>query len=255
MHSVTDLRRLAVGLALVLIVAAPVPARQAPPGSAPFTHEEITAAVAEVRRDPNLGGQTTMKMLRWRESSQRRQMDMGWLSWIAGFFRLITQSSRYLVWAAAAVLAAWLAVYIARAARNRLTAPAEEAFVPPTHVRDLDIRPQSLPANIGRAARGLWDRGEHRAALSLLYRGLLSRLTHVHRVPISDASTEGDCLSLLTGRVPPATGEYSARLVGAWQGFVYGGAATPAETMHDLCDEFGGALDRRAAMPAGEGAE
>lgn len=255
MRSVTDVRRLAGGLVLVLVAAAPLSARQEPPASARFSEQEITAAVAAVRRDPNLGGETTMKMLRWRENRQRTPMDMGWLSWIAGFFRLITQSSRYLVWAAAAVLAAWLGVYLTRAFRNRLAAPAEEPFVPPTHVRDLDIRPQSLPANIGRAARGLWDRGDHRAALSLLYRGLLSRLTHVHRVPISDASTEGDCLSLLTGRVPAATGEYSARLVGAWQGFVYGGAATPAGTMHALCDEFAGALDRRAAMPAGDGAE
>lgn len=255
MRSVTDMRRLAVGLALVLLVAAPTSARQEPGAGAPFTHEEITAAVAAVKRDPNLGGETTMKMLRWRETPQEKPMSLGWLSWLGGFFSLLGQSSRYLVWAAAAVLAAWLAVYLTRAARTRRAAPAAEAFVPPTHVRDLDIRPESLPANIGRAARGLWDRGEHRAALSLLYRGLLSRLTHVHRVPISDASTEGDCLSLLSGRVPAATGEYSARLVGAWQGCVYGGAATPADTMHALCDEFAGALDRRVATAARDGAE
>ena len=72
----------------------------------------------------------------------------------------------------------------------------DDAFVAPTHVRDLDIRPESLPDDIGAAARALWDRGEHRAALALLYRGLLSRLAHVHRLPIRDSSTEGDCLAL-----------------------------------------------------------
>jgi hypothetical protein len=116
-------------------------------------------------------------------------------------------------------------------------------------VRNLDIRPESLPTNIGAAARALWDRGDHRGALSLLYRGLLSRLTHVHRVPIVDSSTEGDCLILLSGRVPAGTGEYAARLVDAWRTTVYGGieAATPA--VHALCDGFRGALDRAGERP------
>ena len=148
-------------------------------------------------------------------------------------------------------LAAWLGVYLTRAIRERQAAPAADQFVPPTHVRDLDIRPESLPANIGAAARKLWDRGDHRAALSLLYRGLLSRLTHVHRMPIQDSSTEGDCLALLAGRVTPKTGDYSARLVGAWQGFVYGGTEAPATEIHALCEEFAAALDRAMARPDG----
>ncbi len=48
----------------------------------------------------------------------------------------------------------------------------------PSHVRELDIRPESLPDDIGAAVRALWLAGERRAALSLLYRGTLSRLVH-----------------------------------------------------------------------------
>jgi hypothetical protein len=101
-----------------------------------------------------------------------------------------------------------------------------------------------LPSNIGAAARALWQRGDRRGALSLLYRGLLSRLTHVHRVPIVDSSTEGDCLVLLSGRVPPPTVEYATQLVDAWRSFVYGGAETPEPAVYALCDGFAGALDR-----------
>ena len=125
--------------------------------------------------------------------------------------------------------------------------------MPPTHVRNLDIRPESLPPNVGAAAKKLWERGDHRAALSLLYRGLLSRLTHVHRVPILDSSTEGDCLSLLPGRVAPKTGDYATRLVDAWRGFVYGGAEAETPAVHALCDGFSAALDRAAARTVGEG--
>lgn len=246
--------QLVAGLLLVVLLAAtPAAAQEAAP-AAPITQAEITAAVEAVKRDPNLGGERTMKMLQWRQTQQPSKRDLGWLSWIAGFFGWFMQSARYLMWAAIVFLAAWLAIYLLRAFRLR-QADAPDAFVPPTHVRNLDIRPESLPANIGAAARALWDRGEHRAALSLLYRGLLSRLTHVHRVPIRDSSTEGDCLLLLAGRVPPKTGEYSERLVDAWRGFVYGGTEAPAPAIHALCDNFAGALDRAMPRPIEGGAE
>jgi hypothetical protein len=190
-------------------------------------------------------------MLRWRQPEQpRASMNVGWLKWIAGLVGWVMESARYLMWAAIVLLVAWIGVYLTRAVRGRQPAAATDAFVPPTHVRNLDIRPESLPANIGRAARELWDKGEHRAALSLLYRGLLSRLTHVHRVPIRDSSTEGDCLVLLSGIVPQKTGDYSARLVGAWQGVVYGGSEAAADAVYSLCDDFAGALDRAMTRPA-----
>ena len=241
-------------LVLVLLTTSPAGAQEPRP-TTPISQEEITAAVAAVKRDPNLGSERTMKMLRWRQAGQSSKMDLSWLSWIAGFFSWTMESARYLMWAAIVFLVAWLGVHLTRMLRHWRAAPATDAFVLPTHVRDLDIRPESLPANIGTAARALWDRGEHRAALSLLYRGLLSRLTHVHRVPIQSSTTEGDCLSLLPGRVPPKTGEYSTRLVDAWRAFVYGGTDTPAPVIHALCDGFAGALDRAAAAPIEGGTE
>ena len=231
-------------------------ATQDQPGVGPFTNEEIAGAVAFVKSDPNLGSERKMNMLRWNETGTRSRKQPGWMSWVGGFFSWTMQSARYLMWAALVFLAAWLAVYLTRAYQNREAgAGATDAFVPPTHVRNLDIRPESLPPNIGKAARALWDRGDHRAALSLLYRGLLSRLTHVHKVPIKDSTTEGDCLLLLPGRVPSTTSEYSARLVDAWGGFVYGGSEAPATAIHELCDGFAAALDRAMPKPIQGGAE
>lgn len=241
-------------LVLVLLTMCPAVAQE-PRQTTPISQEEIAAAVAAVKADPNLGSERTIKMLRWRQRGQASETDLSWLSWIADLFNWFMESARYLMWTAIACLAAWLGVHLTRVLQRWRAAPATEAFALPTHVRDLDIRPESLPANIGAEARALWDRGEHRAALSLLYRGLLSRLTHVHRVPIRSSSTEGDCLSLLAGRVPPTTGEYSTRLVDAWRAFVYGGNEAAAPVIHALCDGFAGALDRAAAAPIEGGTE
>ena len=122
----------------------------------------------------------------------------------------------------------------------------EAAFVAPTHVQDLDIRPESLPPDIGGAARRLWDRGEHRGALALLYRGLLSRLAHVHRLPVRDSSTEGDCLAL-SARMEAAGRDYAARLIVLWQAAVYGHLDVDTTAVHALCDGFAPALDAPAA--------
>ena len=236
-------------IAIALTLATSNVVARAQSDSRAIAREEAAPALEEVKKDPNLGGESKMRMLRWRESGNPQATpDLSWLSWVGGFFAFMGQSARYLVWLAIALLAGWLVVYLVRAIQNSAASEgAAEAFVPPTHVRNLDIRPESLPPNVGAAARKLWERGEHRAALSLLYRGLLSRLSHVHRVPILDSSTEGDCLSLLPGRVPPKTGDYATRLVDAWRGFVYGGTEAETPTVHALCDGFSAALDRSAA--------
>jgi hypothetical protein len=116
-------------------------------------------------------------------------------------------------------------------------------FSAPTHVRDLDIRPETLPPDIGAAARKLWDGGDHRASLALLYRGMLSRLAHVHGVPIRDSSTEGDCLALAVNRLPADKCVYLSRLVRAWQRLGYGREPVQASTAFALCEEFGSVLD------------
>ena len=165
-----------------------------------------------------------MKTLRWRDRRQPARAErIGWLAWIAGLFAWLGQSGRYLVWVRAAILAVLAARYVLETAtRARLARAEDEPLAAPTHVRDLDIRPASLPADIGAAARALWDGGQQRAALALLYRGLLSRLAHVHSVPIRDSTTEGDCLVLAAAHLATPRHDYVSRLVRLWQHAVYG---------------------------------
>ena len=90
------------------------------------------------------------------------------------------------------------------------------------------------------------DEAEHRAALSLLYRGALSRLVHLHVVPIRSASTEGDCLALARSRLDADAAAYFARLVGAWQLAVYGARQPEQDEVLALCADFDRSLGRRS---------
>jgi hypothetical protein len=102
----------------------------------------------------------------------------------------------------------------------------------------LDIQPQSLPDDIPAAAWQLWQTGESRAALSLLYRGALAHwVTHGTARPGSDA-TEGDCLRLFSASASPAAAAYFSALTQAWQQVAYAGRPPAADSVQRLCENW-----------------
>jgi hypothetical protein len=209
------------------------------------SESQVSAAVEQLKRDPDLASQRKIRVLHWAgqsDSDAGPRERPAWWRWIESLFEWLMQGGRFLIWAACAVLAALLVIYLLRTLRMRV-ATAASTVLAPTHVRDLDIRPESLPDDMGAASRELWSRGEHRAALALLYRGCLSRLAHVYRVPIRDATTEGECIALAAGQLSGDSATYVSRLVSIWQRAVYRGEEPSAELMSSLCDGFAGALD------------
>jgi len=238
---------LGAAIAVMTVLSLPTVAAQPAPAPAPdaFDAATITRAVNEVKRDPNFATSRTIKSLKWKTTkTPERSSIPAWLQWIVDLFRWFDQVARYLVWCAVALLAGLLGVYLYRVVRGRVQRSGDRrGFIAPTHVQDLDIRPESLPHDIGAAARALWDRGEHRAALALLYRGLLSRLAHAYQVPIRDSSTEGDCLALASTHLDRPRHEYASRLVRVWQRNVYGHEAVDTTVVHALCDGFLPVLD------------
>ena len=243
-------------LAAVLLLAAfACGAQESPTGA--FTREEVDKAIVELKKDPNLARERTITTLKWvkTERDEQKKRNLSWLAWIADLFKWITQGGRFLFWGVLAVLAGLLLVYLWRVVRNWSSPGTSTRIIAPSFVRDLDIRPESLPADIGAAARQLWDSGENRGALALLYRGLLSRLVHVHRVPIKDSSTEGDCLALASRHLKDEERKaYVASLVRLWQRAVYGGEDVATESVHALCAGFAGALDQPEVAPVAPGA-
>ena len=248
----------AITLALACSLPSPV-GRCAESDSGKPTREQITAAIEKLKADPNLGTEKKTRQLRRNSTSgtapQSRELP-GWLKWIADAFGWLASTARALLWVGAIVLVAVLAIWIKRFLESRAGGRSTALKFPaaPTHVRDLDIRPESLPDDIGRAALELWQRGEHRAAMALLYRGLLSRLAHVYGVPIRDSSTEGDCLALATAHLPAASSAYAGKLIRTWQRAVYGNTEPAVEEMQTLCAGFAAAVDAPPANPVEQAA-
>jgi hypothetical protein len=252
-------RSRATGLAAALIAALTVFLTDAvaqttePP---PPSRQEIVAAIEKLRADPNLGLNEKKRVLKRNNAAAPPPPTNpnlpAWLSWIADLLGWVASTARILVWMIAIFLAGILGLVIKRLieSRGESLVPVA-AFSMPTHVQSLDIRPESLPADIGGASLELWERGEHRAALALLYRGLLSRLAHIHGVPIRDSSTEGDCLALAAARLPARPSTYATQLIRLWQRAVYGNMDPTPEEFRAVSMGFAAAVD---AVPLGEAA-
>lgn len=233
--------------ALLIAAALPSPARaddapatsQEAPKPQEVSKPQVERIVKEMKSDPALNKSHIEHELRWKkrdeEDPKPRQERPHWLIELA---RWLANASRGLAWVLGAVAVAVFAVFVWRWASVRADAQRVRAEMRPSFVNELDIRPESLPADIAGSARALHRRGETRAALSLLYRGALSRLVHEHAVPIRAASTEGECLRLAARVLPAAGSAYFARLVSAWQTEVYAGRAADAAAVAALCDEF-----------------
>jgi hypothetical protein len=218
-------------LALALALAAPAWAEPSRP--------EVEQAARAVQQHPDIGGVKTERSLRWkpREESQRRTPSGG-VNWLSDLVRWINESARILMWLGGLTALAVFLVGLRRWLQLRRGAGLGALPERPTHIQDLDIRPESLPDAIGPAAAQLWRAGRQREALALLYRGALSRLVHGHAVPIAAASTEGECVALARGRLPPQPVAYFEQLVQAWQLAVYGARMPDTPRALALCDAF-----------------
>ena len=220
--------------------------------------DRIEATVDKLRNDPLLSGKHIEHRLRWKddgdepEKKKRRRDDPSLLAWLASLMRFINDTSRFLLWGIVVVLVA-LALVGARHVVQLRTFRRAKVASAVSHVRDLDVRPESLPDDVGAAAWALWQAGEVPAALSLLYRGALSRLIHKFAVPITASATEGECLDLAQDRLQAPALRYVTQVVRAWQASTYGGRVLSTAMGEALCTGFGQRLDASAPVVAESG--
>lgn len=205
----------------------------------------IDDAIADLRHDPNLGGRTKIRTLRWITPAQPRPPPTS-PSWIIGLFDYIGQFGGLLLWMAGAAGAAVAAVWILRLLKSGAPrAVPVQPDVADRQVLDLDIRPDSLPGDVGAAAIELLRAGRIRDSLSLLYRASLSSAVHRFEVTLGAHLTEREVLKAVKVALDDARARYFADLVATWQRAVYAGESVSPEAVLPLCAGFSTHFDRQ----------
>jgi hypothetical protein len=123
----------------------------------------------------------------------------------------------------------------------------------PRVVMGLDIARESLPDDLIAAARAAWAAGNVREALSLLYRGALSRLVEQRRLPIRDSDTEDDCLMKVAELGDAPVTEFFRGLTMIWVRAAYAGEEAREDEFEQLCQQW--PFPHKASTRGGKRAE
>ncbi|MFI8479896.1 DUF4129 domain-containing protein [Pseudomonas sp. NPDC078700] len=152
----------------------------------------------------------------------------------------VAQIFAALLWAAIIALIVWV-VWRYRDWLNtfagRFNLPQRTNKSPPRQMFGLEVSPESLPDDICSEVDTLWA-SEPRAALSLLYRALLSRLLHDYRLGLRSAHTENEVLRLVKDLQQIELTQFSEVLTHHWQNLAYGHSLPPPATKDSLCNSW-----------------
>jgi hypothetical protein len=221
-------RRGAIPAAVLALAVMLAPGAAAPP--------EPEEAVKKVLEDPAFS--TTRKVTAWtfgerEEASPRPRRVPG----LAALGRLLGALLEPLLWAAVLALLGWLLWRAVRLDRAWTAAHSTAETPPPTALFGLDLRPDSLPADLPGEARRLLAEGKAAAALSLLYRGSLAALV-ARKVPLPRSATEGDCLRAARAAIAAEPAAFFAGLTAAWQACAYAQRVPPAPVLEVLVRDW-----------------
>ena len=114
----------------------------------------------------------------------------------------------------------------------------------PAVIVGIDIRPESLPPDIPARAWALWQAGDPRGCLSLLYRGALATMVHDRGIELPASATEADCVQRVRQQVPEGQAAFFDRLTRAWQIIAYARRPPEPEQARSLCDDWRDLLSR-----------
>ncbi|SEA14122.1 DUF4129 domain-containing protein [Microbulbifer marinus] len=165
-----------------------------------------------------------------------------------------------LLWAAAIGLLAYLLWRYREPIRQSLrfhkkTEPNKAA---PDTLFGLDVRQSSLPQDVCAEVLCLWQSGDQRASLGLLYRATLSHLIESYQFAFGDHLTESECAQLvrLRQRQPEASprqasepqqaprpvsaglSDFVQQLTASWQQLAYAHRAPATARVQSLCDQW-----------------
>lgn len=174
-----------------------------------------------------------------KEDDTKADRPPGFLKLLASLGEFFAASFKAILVILLVMLLVWLAINHERWMNwFRGIRPAPKFTAPPTQLFGLDIRPESLPADVAGEALKLWQLGKLRAALSLLYRGALSRLATLDGITLNESYTEGDCLRVVRRHIGQDKGHYFTQLTQAWQMIAYANRSPGDTAGETLCRQY-----------------
>jgi len=179
-------------------------------------------AAAQANRDPDLSRTRTRSQWELKdpleEPDAKQDMDLPWLKSLAGVVAFIGEWG---LWIVLAVLVLALLVSARRWLPWMRGAYAPRVRIDNAVASEAIALPETLPPDVAAAARALWQSGQHRHALALLYRAGVTALARRLQTTLPPGATEAECLRA-SRRLPQAEDrQLFAQVVRVWQYAAY----------------------------------
>jgi hypothetical protein len=238
---------------LLALLALPLAPPAIPTAQAQSERERIREEIIAIKQGPDFHRMETQRVIKAPEEEEENpDIDLGFWEWLHKFFSGAGQWARMI--AGIAELALWGVVLISvvllilkyghwlERFPHLLPGRRKRPEYQPQTLFGMAVTRESLPEDVGAAASALWQTGEQRQALALLYRASLASLLLVG-VPLRDGSTEQECLHLAERLhtelgIPATSINYFARLTRAWRQLAYGHLAPSEHEGLALCQDW-----------------
>ena len=248
-------------LALLALACAPPPAWAAAAPKAPVVAPQDARAIVgeadytppdprfgraidRAYADPDLSNTREVTQWRFKFDKTRDTPDPktpAWMRWLGAAFALLAE---YGLWILAALVVAgllwtlprWLPWVREQSRRRAEPSPILEQPIAET---------EPLPPDVAASAQALWQAGQLREALALLYRASVEEISRRLGAPFPPGATEAECLRRAR-RLPEAEAvRQFGRIVSAWQAAAYAWRFPDGEAFARLLDgwrrQFGSA--------------
>lgn len=228
---------LLVGLVVPHPALAGVAPRQISQAAAP-TPGQLKQKIAGVLKQPEFRTEKTGQHWKYTgkpPAAKPVAKESAWRKWLESLIPGLARFAEAVLWLLLAAAVIWLLVKRKYWLGWFNYTPKARPAVVPRMLFGLDIQPQLLPDNIPAVAWQLWQAGQHRDAMSLLYRGALARWVARDAINLSSNATEGDCMRLFRAASTPDAGDYFCQLTQAWQHTAYAGRQPHPDAMQQLC--------------------
>ncbi|MGS2723012.1 DUF4129 domain-containing protein [Porticoccus sp. GXU_MW_L64] len=247
-------------LVLLLGLCGTLLSPQAPADKAPDPVAD-KQLIEEITANLEFGELETRKV--WRAiDKEKPKADYSWLEKLRGFFewlqKILPALGLFLKVVIILLLLALIVWLIVRFTSwlDWLNLPSKGKHrkkAPPSSLFGLELGRQSLPDDVAASALQLLENGQIREAISLLFRAALSHMVHHSELPISDSSTEGECLRLAERHRPASELGYFRQLTNTWLLLAYAHQPPSAEHTRELCHNW--AQHYRDNRPAESGGD
>jgi len=175
--------------------------------------------------------------------SKKNNVDKRWNIDFGSFFSSFMVVGELLLWLSVLILIFFLAIKYGGWLQQFSVYSSENARKKrPSVLFGLDVAQESLPENVAVSALAYWKIGDHRQALSLLYRASLFQLME-YGVELREGDTEGVCLSKARKpaafeMLPDGAIDYLESLTRVWQCFAYGHIEPEQQVALAMCHRW-----------------